>query len=561
MKKMFKSVLALSLSAVMLTGVTACKPSGTVIQQGDASKTQLNVYSYAGGVGNVWLDKIEERFEEAYKDYEFEPGTGKKGVDLILNKTKTGANLTNMQNSNDHVFFSEWIDIPTLIAQGKVIDIHDVVTTPLNEFLDGKTTDTETIEEKLYPQSQKFFSHKVVNGENRYFGLPHYSHFPAFIYNKAYFDMEKLYFAKEPDLEVEDGQFITDDNPVKSCGPDGVCGNEDDGLPATWDEMFELFDYIVDKGDKPMIWAGSSAYGYTKYMLTSAFLNLAGAEVANYNWTFDSAGKQVDIVTGFDNDDNPILGKATITPSDDSALNKLLAKWQAIEIFDKIVDNRPYMHDTCIDTTAQMLDGQKDFILSANENKPAAILLEGSYWYNESMDAGFFDEARATYDDYDEKNDYQIMPLPRVYTGTASDVEGTNVHKSVATDQSDSFACISAKLIDNPDLLKVAKLFLAYCYTEESLAQFTEVTNTVRYLKYDVDESKLSDYGKSVWNYVKNSDLVLPYSNHTKYLSDKLVLSLHIESTFWEYGSGDPWALLRGSSNTAVNFFKKYMVK
>lgn len=568
MKKLFKNVLTIALSCSILLSCTACGPIGEVIEQGDPSKTQLLVYSYDGGVGNVWLDKVIERFEKAYENYEFEPGSDKKGADIIPIKKKEEADLSTIKNSPNHVFFSEWIDVPSLYAQNLVLDVNDVVTTPLNEFLvDEKgvsvTTDTETIEDKLYPRSQDFFSHKKVNGENRYFGLPHYSHFPGFTYNKAYFDSQGLYFAAER-LDVLDGQFISEDNPTKSCGPDGVVGTTDDGLPATWDEMFELFDYIVDKGDTPLIWAGKGVEGYTQYLLTSTFVNLAGITVAESNYTFTSNGAEFDVVTGFDKNDNPILGKAVIEKkqpdSAPSALNSLLSKWQAIETFDKVVDNRDYMHDDCVSLSSTMLDTQKDFIFSATDNAPVAMILEGSYWYNEAEDAGYFTQAKAK-PGWASKNDYRIMPMPRVYNGTAADdVLGKNVHKSVVADGSDSFACINASIKDNENLVKLAKMFLAFCYTDESLAEFTETTNIPRFMDYDIDTSKLSNnYAKSVWDYYKASDVLLPYSSDEVYIGSKKDYSLHIESRFWECGKGAPWNNLKGVNKTAADYFKIFM--
>ena len=568
MKKLFRNFLTIALSFTILIGCTACSPIGEVIDKGDASKTQLRVYSYDGGVGNVWLDKAIERFESLYANYEFEPGSGKKGVDIIPNKTKAGADLSTIDNSSDDVFFSEWVDIPSLIGQNKVLDINDVVTTPLNEFLVNEqglpvTTDTETIQDKLYPASREFFAHKKVNGENRYFGLPHYSHFSSITYNKAYFDSEDLYFAKTR-LDVTDGQFISDENPEKSCGPDGIEGNADDGLPATWDEMFELLDYIVDKGDIPFMWAGKGADGYTKYLITTTYLNLAGIDIAEMDYTYTSNGKEVDIVKDFDSQGNPIYGKTIIAKHQDDqkpkGINSLVSKYQALEVYDKIIDNRDYMHDNCVAQSVTMLDAQKEFIFSATDGNPVAMLVEGSYWYNEAEDATYFSQA-STKPGWADKNDYRVMPMPRVYKGTAADVLGTNVHKSVVADGSDSFACINAKIKDDANLVKLAKMFLAFCYTDESLAEFTEITNIPRFIDYDVDVSELNTYGKSVWEFYKSSDVLLPYADDRVYLENKKEFSLHIESKFWDASSGLPWNALRGEDKTIESFFKKFMAK
>lgn len=558
MKKWVKSIMAISLAAISTFSVAACTPTGPVGPGGNDDKTELLVYSYAGGVGNVWLDKVIARFEEAFADYSFEEG--KVGVKVTPNKTKSGADLSTIQNMPEDVFFSEWIDIPALITQGKVLDVNDAVTTPLNVYLEGRTTDTESIEDKLYNETKDFFTFK----NNKYYGLPHYSHAPAFTYNRQLFKDKGLYFAKTPaGSDSLMSKFISGTNTVKSCGPDGILNTEDDGLPATWDEMFDLFDYMKKKSVTPFVYAGKSAYGYTKYVLTEAYINLVGKDVARYNYSFDSGENTINIVTGWESANAnalPTTGTAKVSASDSSALNRQLEKYQALSILDTMLDRDDWQNDVCDDSEAGMLDAQFEYINSYNENKPVAILIEGNYWYNEAADALYFEDARINYDNYDDLNDYQIMPMPRNYKGKASNIEGVQQRKTVVTDQSDSFACINARIANDAVKVKLAKMFLAFCYTQESLAEFTETTNTVRYIKYDVDKTKLDNFGLSVYNHYENSEILFPYTSHIKYVSDKKNFSLHIESNFWEgNGTGDPYNAMNGSTKTVKSFFTKYM--
>ncbi len=558
MKKGLTKFLAIALTAITAFSASACV-SNNQGGGGNGSTSELLVYGYAGGVGNVWLDKVIDRFETAFADYSFEPG--KVGVTVETNKTKVGADLGTIQSAPEDVFFSEWVDIPAVITTDKTLNIHDVVTTPLNTFLEGRTTDTQTIEDKLYPESQAFFSFR----NDTYYGLPHYSHSPTLTYNRQLFEDKGFYFAKDPVGTSLKGKFISNTNTVKSCGPDGVLGNEDDGLPATWDEMFVLFDYISKTdGCKPITFAGKSAYGYTKYLLTNAYLNLVGKDVASYNYSFDSAGKTINIVTGWESTQAtalPTKGTATVTPSDSSALNKQLERYQALAILDKILDTEAWLGASATDSEAGMLEAQKEFVDSYNKGEnPVAILMEGSYWYNEAKDARYFEEAEYNYgEEFEAMNDYQVMPVPRNYTGTAKNIEGVPQRKTVVADQSDSFACINASIADDANRVKLAKMFLAFCYTQESLAEFTETTDTVRYLKYTVDESKLSDYGKSLYTYTKNSDILLPYSDHILYTGNKINHSLHIDADFWEHGAGTPYDNLDGKTKHVKKYFEGYM--
>ena len=367
MKKWIKSIMAISLAAISTFSMAACTPTGPAGPGGNDDKSELLVYSYAGGVGNVWLDKVIARFEEKFADYSFEDG--KVGVKITPNKTKTGADLSTIQNMPEDVLFSEWINIPALITQGKVLDVNDVVTTPLNTYLEGRTTDTETIEDKLYDETKDFFTFK----DDKYYGLPHYSHAPALTYNRQLFKDKGLYFAKTPVGTDLIGKFISATNTVKSCGPDGVYNTDDDGLPATWDEMYDLFDYMKKKTVKPFAYAGKSAYGYTKYLVTEAYINLVGKDVARYNYTFDSGVNSINVFTGWESSNAkalPTTGTAKVTPSDSTALDRQLEKYQALAILDTMLDRDDWQSDVCDDSEAGMLEAQFEFINSYNEGHP-----------------------------------------------------------------------------------------------------------------------------------------------------------------------------------------------
>ena len=568
MKKSFKSILVIALSAICALGAIACSPKPDEGSGGDDSKSQLLVYNYNGGVGSVWLDKVIDRFEEKFADYSFEPG--KLGVEVTPTKTKDNATLNHITTTAEDVFFSEWVDIPALVSQGRVVDIHDIVTTPLNEVLEGRTTDTESIEDKLYQETIDFFTFK----DNKYYGLPHYANTSVFTYNKALFDTKGLYFAKTAVGTELPGKFIDGTNTVKSCGPDGLTGivdgvdySEDDGLPATWDEMFDLFNYMKIKSVTPFIFTGKDAVGYTKGILNNAYLNLVGAKVARYNYTLYSGTETINIVTGWESnaaDALPTVGTSIVEASNPDVLNKQLEKYQAFTIYDEMVDTGAWQHDACTNTTMEMLPTQYEYLVGCNTGKPTAIIIEAGHWYNEAVDANYLASLRGTYTNFDELNDFRIMPAPRNYKGKASDIEGTYQGKTVVTDLSDSFACISSRLINNESKLKLAKMFLAFCYTQESLAEFTETTGMLRTLKYDYDETKLTDYGRSFCSYYKNSDLLFSYSSNLQYISNKTKLSLHGQSTFWNsaYTGGEtPWVGLKGANKEVKAFFTKFMIR
>lgn len=551
MKKFTKKALVFLLAMLMtLPTFIGCAPQ--VLEQTDETKTQLHVFSFTGGIGSKWIYAVKDRFEKDYADVCFEPGTNKKGVQLVLDPAKKNEHLI-MSSSKNHVLFTENADYPLMVNNGEIIEISDIMNKPLNTIV--KTDDTRTIAEKLYPETNDFYSFK----NDAYYGLPHHAFFSVFSYNKKLFDDKKLYFAATPNGTELAGQFITVGNMTKSCGPDGIMGNEDDGLPATYDEMFLLFDYMT-KGGKavtPLIWPGKSAHEHVNYLLNAVYLNLAGKEEARLNYTYDSGDDTITIVEKF-NGDTPIYKDVKVTLDNyREVLKSSQARYQAIEVLDKILDNPSYRHATCKDTTAQMLQAQRDFILSNLEGNPVAILPEGSYWFNEANDAHYFEDAMNNYpNDYEDKNDFRIMPLPRVYSGRASDVLNTNVGKNVIGDMPDSLACINSTIKNNENLVNLAKTFLAYCYTDESLREFTEKANITVPIDYEIDQSKLSAFAKDVVQYTKNADFVVPYSSSSIYLSGKLDWSLNVSSNFWKgayngvNGTGD--------AKSVKTFFKSY---
>jgi hypothetical protein len=75
-------------------------------------------------------------------------------------------------------------------------------------------------------------------------------------------------------------------------------------------------------------------------------------------------------------------------------------------------------------------------------------------------------------------------------------------------------------------------------------------------VKYDVDETTLTEYAKEVVKYVRNSDFVVPYSSSPIYLSGKLDWSLNVVSNFWK---GAYNGLNGNGDNKSVSaFFKSY---
>ena len=560
MNKKFKTMITCALTATTLLSAVGCNPDGSI--QVDPTKTQLYVFNYDGGVGSAWIDKAMQDFAADFANYSFEEG--KTGVQFMPEKAKT-SELQTIANSQNEVLFAEIANYPSLVDSNVLLDITDIMDVSLNEYLvdengQAVTEDTEAIIDKMYEESIDFYSYK----NDTFYALPHFAVFSGITYNKALFDKKGFYFAKTPSGTEPYQQFVQVGNLEKSCGPDGQYGSSDDGLPASWEEMFLLCDYMAGRTVDPFVWLGATdgRAGYFNYLLNNIYLNLAGAEQARYNYTFDSGSKEITIVERFDENGNPVTRKEVVNSSNyGEVLNCELAKYQAIAVADRILDTTGWQSDICDTGSSSMIGTQEAFIYSYNEaERPIAMLVEGSYWYNESAQAGKIEDAITLYqEEYTENNDYQILPLPRVYEGRAADIANKTMHKTVVADQNDTVACINAKVASNPGKVKLAKMFLAYCYTAEKLAEFTEITRVTRSLKYEVNE-QLSGWGKTVWDFTKNSDVVFPYSSNEHFLNNRERLSMHINNSFWNSTSTNKaYNGLKGANKKATDYFTTYM--
>lgn len=554
MKLKFTKIACAVLAATMPFTMMACGPTGgEVIDSVDKTKIQLNVFSYNGGVGSEWLDKVITRFEADYKDATF--SNGRTGVQVVPDKTKSDV-FSNMGTNNNHVIFSEVGNYSQLVTQKSVLDISDIMDKPLNELT--KTADTKTLKSKMYDETVDFYS---FSG-GKIYALPHYSFFSTLTYNKQLLTDKNLYFAKDYDVNGDlDSKFIHSASEDKSCGPDGIYGTDDDGLPATYTELFDLFNMMKNKNVTPITWAGGEMVsgGYVNYLLNNVYLSLAGKDQARLNYTFDSKDKTITIVEKFEGG-KAVTKEEKITADNYKKLNSELAKYQAIKVVDTILDNALWQSGDCDSTTTTMLSTQQNYIESYNGGTPIAMIVEGSYWYNEADNAGYIEDTKNRFTDFDAKNNYQILPLPRVYEGTYKDVEGKEAGKAVYADQADSLAVINANIAGDKELVELAKTFLAYCYTDESLKEFTETTRVTRSLKYDVDVNKLDAWGKAVWNYTKAADLLLPYSSNSLYLNNRTQQSMHIANDFWAVSGKNVYSYCKGSG-TAESYFLEYMAR
>ena len=222
-KKLFACILAI----MCCLPVFACNPgqTGDDEEEIDINRTQLYVANFNGGFGKNWINALKASFEEKYKDVSFEEG--KTGVQIMISNSKTNGQtwLTDMDSSQNEVFFTEWLYLGDHLSQNKLLDITDIVTESLNEStaimsITGKTENLGaenegSIADKLNDQQKSYYSR-----DGKYYALPHYQAYTGLMYDIDLFEENKLYFA----LDRDNGNngFIIRDSDEMYCANSGL---------------------------------------------------------------------------------------------------------------------------------------------------------------------------------------------------------------------------------------------------------------------------------------------------------------------------------------------------
>jgi len=550
--KKFKKVTVVLSAILLMSAFTGCKPDGLIDDKPiDKTKTQLYVFNYNGGVGTEWLEQVKVDFEKKYANHHF--ADGKTGVQVHIEPSK---NTDVSVNSIYSVIFTQGVRIFSDISQGKYLNITDIVTESLSELTDG--AETGTIEDRLSPELKSTLT--AVDGE--YYCLPHYETYDGIFYDIDVFEEYGLYFLEGGGF-CEAGAFDAGEYIGKgklSVGPDGERNTSDDGMPSSYEEFFSLIDYMVKQKVVPFIWTGEYAVSYQYKILNGVWGSVAGRDQMLQNFNFDSnlTGKKVlsDVAYSF-KDGEPVVEQAEVSLETGWQTSAQVGKYYGLKLLEKIVSNSSN-YSSKITKVFSHLDAQEEFIYSNLENEPIAMLVEGSYWYNEAADA--LKRSENTYKDRAKNRRFAMMELPRIAKGQVSEGNGT---KNTLCDMLESYAFISSKVKDDPEQLAVSKKFLQFAYTEEQLQKFTISTGTFRALNYYVSEKQLSgldNYKKSIVELRQKSDVVRPLAHNDLFVNQQLDFMLEYGTEVYKAKIGgttyqDPLAAMKDSNISAESYF------
>ena len=444
----------------------------------DKTKTQLYVGNYDGGAGHEWLNIAIDGFEEEYKSESFEKG--KTGVQVLPRNLKDEFMgtllLENIADGKEDIVITGTISYADFVAADVLLDITDVVT-----------AGGENSAEKRMNESMRRTFDMGTESQSKYYGVPTLASLSGIVYDVDLFEDEKLYF----------GEGSTASRPVwtgaenKSAGMDGEKGTYDDGLPETWEQLKVLMTRMVTKNITPFTWSGMYDT-YRQRFMNYIWASYEGADDFLLNYSFsgtDSDSGDIDYSNGY-------------------LLQKQNGKYAALKVAEYIVKNSTLYSENAMKTSQSHYQAQTEYLTSVEKEKRIAMLLEGTWWENESR--GTFDGMIKYSPDYAYGvRRFGYMPFPR-FIGSAG-IPDTDQSKTTLLCDAGSGAVIAKKNVDHPELVKK---FIAYLLRTDTQAMFTATTGLPMPYSYSLTEDQyasMTNYARTIWDLVTSEDAELVY--------------------------------------------------
>ena len=459
----------------------------------DESKSQLYIYNYDGGIGTDWLREIKTKFEDKYADTSFE--NNKKGVQIFIqaNKDFDSDNFVFSQ-SICQVAFCEKLTAAYFVNNNDLLDLTDVVNDIISQ--DGVSI------------SDSVLSAMQFKEKDHYYAIPHYEGGGGLIYDKDLFNSKNFYIAK-------DGSYTNDSNEF-SDGPDGISGTSDDGLPATYEEFFDLCAQMKRKGVTPFIIAGKYKYEYCSYILDRLSASYNGKDITNAY--FSLSMDDYKYVTDMIENEDTLFGYDLVTQTSNLNVNNgYIAKqnagnYYALSFLKEIIANK-YYDEQGWASTREHLDAQEIYLKSSSSRNtdPIAMLIDGVWWSNEAKEV--FSRMEKTNQKFSEMNrNFGWMPLP-----TKLNNSDTNKNGDPYLTLNSVCAYAIAKKDTTQEMQNLIKTFLKFCYTQENLEAFTVNTGMPRAINYNLsieNYNKLSSFKKEIWDIHTNGKFIYIHANN-----------------------------------------------
>ncbi len=526
--KGIKQLLAVAMCGILALTTMACAPGGGNGGDDNSDKTVVTMYVGGGGFGSDTYKQSAARFAETVATKQYEEGKTGAIIDVQVAPDSNSIKIDqSLLAKGYHIISgsSYWETLQTAITSGYVANLDDIIRTTI-------PGETKTIADKINVNQRWTYGITDQNSENadklEYYAFPGVQSFGGLTYDKDMFDNNAFYFAA-PDAQEDKvskaycsilNQFynFTADENSKSVGPDGVKNTEDDGLPSSLYELIALCQRI-----KPVSapFAYTKAYSwYINYFADALYASLLGKNNASAINNFKSDAMEV--VVGF-TDENlfpgaPSLGlKVPITQTvkvDESCgyyVTHSLEKYYVYAFF-KLMEDQGWYKATGTNTHTQV---QADFIFGKRDSsRSSAMLIECSYWYNESTIRGnFTDYELGAITEADKEREIRWMSLPvnikTTVTGqegsvnTGFNTESTKGETMVLSESGDGFMCVNKRFENDPAVMAVIKDYLLFLFSDAELSKFT-VSGCYPYaVEYSVNPADYENADSFVKSYMK----------------------------------------------------------
>ncbi len=530
MKKGLKKILTIALGLIMVVTCIGCgSPEGP---QAGSDDVQIKFIVSDGGIGADWLNQANARFMEKYKDKDY--GNGKIGV--FCDITNNSPSPANMDTDGYHVYFFDRSEkVSALAAQGNSLDITEIV----QEKYDDRGGVKTSIEDKIHPDYRDF----CKSGDGKYFAVPYTEVYGGLTYDKKLFNQFGLYFAK-PDatqsVNITSTRFGTSYNLIvpkddanKSCGPDGLFGTSDDGLPSSCFELLALCDYMKNTLNISPFQLSGKYLNMINFFCDGLMTSLQGYDRA---YSMYSLQGEIEVVTGISNENliggidyvkKPITKVINITEETGYYTTRTVEQYYTLALCEIFEKEGYFAKSNALKTTSH-ITAQGEFVNSGYDgNEKIGMLMEASYWNNEST---IRDNFRIFYAMHPEVKDREVewMSLPvniaNSVTGEESQAtvggitESVKGEKATLIDTSRSAIVFNKKVAQDPALYEAVKDWIQFFNSDSELTQYTVSSGMFRPLEYTIgaeDAEQLNIFRKSIQT-LKTNGNVLRYEGNNK---------------------------------------------
>lgn len=595
-----KKLIALLACCVMAFGLVGCGEDDPY-----ANTTVLNIPYVASGFGTDGTEDFKNYLEEKYKDHSF--AEGKKGLHIELlsesvqvsAKKNDGYDIYNVNNIPNN--------IDSYVGTGLVINLDEIISEPYDPVEVNGEIKMLSIKDKIEMNSPLIAakSQLWVNGVSQgYYSVPATEFYPGITFDVQTFKRYGLYLADPEDegaIEHEstligksfyfidsNGKDNFNSDVVKSAGPNGISGDEDDGLPATIEEFIALCEYCVDvQGVKALNVSGKHA-DYKNFIMEGIYTALLGPQQAETQYAFD--GGDFEIVIGFE--DEPLFPGLDAEGVDESLkeIKKPITKtiklnenngyyvtWSAAKYYAmalaEILYRNDYFFGNATNTNADQRTVMYDLIFSgytsrSAKDKQVAMLIESSFWYTEADVAGYHQEFQEQFPDQRITRQYQFMALPVALDdsqASADYLEKYNedrVNTLVDHFSSATYISETCDKEENPEKYAAAKVYLQEKYSNERLnvSHARSGCKTSVYYTLEADTvSQLPDYFQRLTKLTEKSEVVYYASTSPVFnaLDDYILVGYQDELFGWRTNGFLHQVHINSGSVNAVKFFQK----